>query len=458
MAEVGSMVAAHGQTTIDAGCDAGLHLPPAQPEAAVNEIRTAPFEQIARTPSHLRLDAARPRIEAALSALRRGEPICLVEDVDEGNAVFAVMASNRATPERINDLVEHARGIVSATISDERADALALPEQPRRRVPVSTPRYAISVEAAVGVSTGISAADRSRTIEALANASTVATDLVRPGHIMPVRIAPLGCLRHPYGCEAAHDLVRVAGIDGGAAVSHIIDGLDELQAGAAEAWAGLRGWPLLQVSDVIVWRATHELLIRPAGEGPVDTESGTFQMRIYENDLDRSAHIALIREPVAGHLPVPLVRIHSQCLTGDALGSKRCDCGEQLRMAMADIETAGSGVVVYMSQEGRGIGLTNKIRAYALQDEGVDTVEANVQLGFAADQRDYAVAGQILRHMGLQRVRLMTNNPEKVAAMSRLGIEVVERVPIVVPASPDNERYLATKRERMGHMLDATDE
>jgi len=424
----------------------------------VNESRTAPFEQIARTPSHLRLEAARPRIESALGALRRGEPICLVEDVEAGASVFAVMASARATAERINHLVDMARGIVGATVSDERANTLDLPEQQRRRAPVPMPRYAISVEAAVGVSTGISAADRARTIEALADPATTATDLVRPGHVMPIRIAPLGCLRRPYGSEAAHDLVRIVGIGGGATLSHVIEGVQEVQPAEAEAWALARGWPMIRVSDVIVWRATHELLVRAAGEGEVDTEHGRFLLRVYENDLDRSAHLALIREPVAGHLPAPLVRIHSQCLTGDALGSKRCDCGEQLRMSLAAIDRAGRGVVVYMSQEGRGIGLTNKIRAYALQDGGVDTVEANVKLGFAADQRDYAVAGQILRHMGVARVRLMTNNPEKVAAMIRLGIDVVERVPVVVPANADNERYLRTKLERMGHLLDTGDE
>ena len=423
----------------------------------MNEPQTAPFEQIARTPSHLRIDTVRPRVEAALAALRRGDVICVVEDVEAGSAVFAAMASALTTTERVNGLVEHAKGVISATVADGRAGALDLPEQPRHRSPPQVPRYAVSVEAATGVSTGISAADRARTIKALAEPATVATDLVRPGHIMPVRIAPLGCLRRPYGCEAAHDLVRIAGLEGGATTSHLIDEVDEVSPANAEAFAAARGWPLVLVSDVIVWRATHELLVRPAGEGPVETEHGRFLLRIYENDLDRSAHVALVRGPVSGDLPAPIVRIHSQCLTGDVLHSRRCDCGDQLRMAMAEVDRAGRGVVVYMSQEGRGIGLSNKIRAYALQDKGVDTVEANVQLGFPADQRDYAVAGQILRHMGVERVRLLTNNPEKVAAMTRLGIEVTERLTVEVPASDDNRRYLETKRDRMGHLLDLVD-
>ena len=423
----------------------------------MNESRTAPFEEIARTPSHLRIDAVRPRVEAALEALRRGDSVCVIEDVEAGSAVFAMMASACTSTEGVNGLVEHARGVVAATISDERATALDLPEQPRHRSPPQVPRYAVSVEAATGVSTGISAADRARTIEALADGATTSSDLVRPGHIMPVRIAPLGCLRRPYGCEAAHDLVGIAGLSGGATISHVISGVDEVTPQQAEAFAAARGWPVVWVSDVIVWRATHELLVRPVGEGPVDTEYGRFVMRIYENDLDRSAHVALIREPAAGHPDAPLVRIHSQCLTGDVLHSRRCDCGDQLRMSLARVDRAGRGVVVYMSQEGRGIGLANKIRAYALQDRGIDTVEANVQLGFPPDQRDYAVAGQILRHMGVERVRLLTNNPEKVAAMARLGIEVVERLSVEVPASDDNRRYLETKRDRMGHLLDHVD-
>lgn len=419
--------------------------------------RTAPFEEIARTPSHLRIDAVRPRMEAALTALQRGEMVCVVEDVEVGSAVFAIMASSLASTERVNTLVEHARGVVAATISDARAATLNLPEQPRHRSPMQVPRYAVSVEAATGVSTGISAADRARTIEALADPATRASDLVRPGHIMPVRIAPLGCLRRPYGCEAAHDLTDIAGLPGGATVSHVIAGVDEVTPEQAEAYADARGWPLVRVSDVIVWRATHELLVRPVGEGPVDTENGRFLMRIYENDLDRSAHVALIRGSITDDLAPSVVRIHSQCLTGDVLHSRRCDCGDQLRMSLAEVDRQDRGVVIYMSQEGRGIGLANKIRAYALQDRGIDTVEANVQLGFPPDQRDYAVAGQILRHMGVRRVRLLTNNPEKVAAMARLGIEVVERLSIEVPASADNRRYLETKRDRMGHLLDHVD-
>lgn len=421
---------------------------------------TAPFQSIAQTPTHKRIDHVRPLMARALAALQAGELVCVVEDVGAARGVFAAMASRHATPERVNDLVARARGIVAATLLESRADALDLAEISRRQTQPWTPRYAVSVEAARGVSTGISAADRAATILALADGATTAADLVRPGHIMPVRVPALGCLRRPYGCEAAHDLIVLAGLEGGATVSHVIDGMSEVGPDQADAYAARHGWPVLRVSDVMVYRATEQILVRSVSEGVVQTAQGDFLMRVYENDLDRSAHVALlpvgtdgaVRAPAADH--AALVRIHSQCLTGDVLGSMRCDCGEQLRQAMARINAEGHGALVYLSQEGRGIGLTNKIRAYALQDEGVDTVEANVQLGFPPDLRDYAVAGQILRHLGLLRVRLLTNNPEKVAALQHLGVEVLQRVAIEAEPSADNRRYLQTKRDRMGHMLE----
>ena len=415
-----------------------------------------PYESLVQTPSHLRIDEARPRVEHALDILRSGGTVCIVEDVADGQAVFAAQLGELANTDAVNLLVQQAGGILAVTVDDERADALQLAELPRRRAPEWMPRYAVSIEAAKGVSTGISAADRSKTIQTVADPDTLADGLVRPGHVMPIRIAPLGSLRRPYGPEAAHDLAVLAGRSCGAVISHVIEGNDELRPDRAEAFSQSHGWPLLRVSDVIVYRATHDILVRVISEATLETQHGRFQVRLYENDLDQSSHVALLRDDGGGpsRSSEPLVRIHSQCLTGDVLGSLRCDCGEQLQHSLARVAEAGHGAVVYLSQEGRGIGLTNKIRAYALQDGGSDTVDANVQLGFPPDQRDYAVAGQILRQMDMTRIRLMTNNPEKLTAMARLGIEITERVAIEAEPSEANRRYLQTKRDRMGHLLE----
>ncbi len=393
-------------------------------------------------------------MERAIATLRSGGVIAVVEDFGNVTAVFAVLASQFATPDAVNDLAAHARGVLAATLTTARAEELNCPALERRRSPAWTPRYGVSVEGAVGVSTGISAADRALTIRLLADPATHAKDLVRPGHIMPAIVGPRGSLERPYGPEAAHDLVVLAGLQPSAVFSHVLAGLDPLAPSAAPAFAEKLGWPLVHVNDVVAWRASHERLVHVVSEGVVETTEGPFRVRIYENDIDRDSHIALIRDPV-GAMPAeaPLVRLHSQCLTGDILHSRRCDCGDQLRLAMRAVAQAGHGAIVYLRQEGRGIGLIQKIRAYALQDLGVDTVEANLRLGFAPDERDYAVAAQILRDLGMLDVRLLTNNPQKVQALTRLGVHVASREPIEVAPTPDNARYLATKRDRMGHLL-----
>ncbi len=410
-----------------------------------------------RPPAHRRIDVVRPRIESAVKALREGATVCVIEDGPAG-AAFAVAAGALCSGESVNAMVAEAGGIIACTVSDRRADQLDLPEIPRRKCRPSTPRYAVSVEAATGVTTGISADDRARTTLVMCDPSTRATDLVRPGHIMPVRVDENGVLRRPFGCEAAHDLVHIAGLPDGAVLSHVIAGTDDLDTDAAARFAEERGWPVVSVADLIDYRATHEVLVRCASEGVVQTHAGDFLVRVYENTVDLGAHVALVW---AGDGPeegtTPLVRIHSQCLTGDVLHSMRCDCGDQLQVAMRSVADARTGAIVYMAQEGRGIGLANKIAAYALQDQGVDTVEANLLLGFDADHRDYAVAGQILRDLGLTSVRLLTNNPEKVDAMRRLGIDVLERLSIEVIPGEYNRKYLQTKRDRMGHLLKTLD-
>ncbi len=398
------------------------------------------------------------RVEAVLRAARAGQIYAIVEDLAGGQSVWAALAAQAASPAAINDLAWHARGVVSVTMTAQRADHLGCPALDRRRTAVFTPRYGVSVEAALGVSTGISAADRALTVRRLAEPGASAGDFVRPGHIMPVVVSDRGCLERAYGPEAAHDVLVMAGMQPLAAISHVLSGLEPLAPEDADAFCAAQGWPVVRVSDVIAWRATHERLVRVVSEGVVETLEGPFRIRVYENEIDGASHIALVRDPppsLRGKAKgLPLVRLHSQCLTGDILHSRRCDCGQQLREAMQRVAASGHGAVVYLRQEGRGIGLVQKIRAYALQDRGVDTVEANVQLGFAPDERDYAVAAQILRDLEMVTVRLMTNNPHKVWALGRLGIHVAAREPIEVPATADNLRYLQTKRDRMGHLLD----
>jgi 3,4-dihydroxy 2-butanone 4-phosphate synthase/GTP cyclohydrolase II len=291
----------------------------------------------------------------------------------------------------------------------------------------------------------------------LADPATRVEDLVRPGHVVPVRIGAGGCLERPFGPEAAHDLVRLAGLEGGAAFCHVLDGLDDLAPSLCEERARQIGAVALRVSDVLTWRAIREVHVRRVASTAIDAAGARLTVLVYEDELDGSGHLALLHastpEPEPGAGSVPMVRVHSQCLTGDVLHSLRCDCGAQLAAALSLVTGPAGGAVIYLSQEGRGIGLANKVRAYALQDQGADTVDANLRLGFVADQRDYAVAGQILADLGLTRIRLLTNNPEKVAALERLGIAVLERLPLEVAASPASARYLRTKRDRMGHLL-----
>lgn len=414
---------------------------------------TEPFASDPR-PSHERLADVEPRVRAATAALATGGFVVVADDAEDG-AVLVALAGQFATPEKINTMVNHAAGIVGCTVARGRAELLDLTLVGPRRAPESMPRYAVSVEAKEGVSTGISAADRACTIVALCDPATRADDLVRPGHVMPALVDRLGTLRRPFAAETAHDLVQISGIAGGAAFSHVLDGVDELRAADAPAFAAARGLPFCSARDVATWRSAHEEHVRDVETGTLGTDHGDLRVEIYESELDGTPHLALVHGDLDAGEDAPLCRVHSQCLTGDVLHSARCDCGQQLNAALDAIQREGRGVLLYLSQEGRGIGLVGKIQAYALQDAGRDTVDANLELGFAADQRDYAVAVQMLRRLGVGRVRLLTNNPAKVRALETLGIAVARREPLEVAPGEHNAAYLRTKRERLGHALQA---
>jgi 3,4-dihydroxy 2-butanone 4-phosphate synthase / GTP cyclohydrolase II len=393
------------------------------------------------------------RIPEAIAAIRAGEVVIVVDDEDRENEGDFICAAEKATPETVNFMAKHARGLICVSLEEERLRALDLPPMVARNTAKMQTPFTISVDAVHGTTTGISAADRARTTRALIDPATRPEDLGRPGHIFPLRAAPGGVLRRAGHTEASLDLARLAGCYPAGVLCEVLseDGsmarLPELIAMARSF--GLR---IVSVADLIAHRRHHETLVRELAQADFPTHLGAFRIYTFESLIDGAQHLALVRgEVVHGH--VQLVRVHSECLTGDALFSARCDCGQQLDHAMRRIAAEG-GVLVYMRQEGRGIGLANKMRAYALQDQGLDTVEANLHLGFAADERDYGIGAQILVQLGCREIRLLTNNPAKRVGLEGHGLQIVERVPLIVPANPHNARYLATKREKMGHWLD----
>ncbi len=390
-------------------------------------------------------------IDDALEDLRRGRMVVLV-DAAQGEAELC-MAGEKVRPDDVNFMVTHGRGLVCIAVPDARLRQLGIPMMaPEGRS--SQRAYGASIEAARGVTTGISASDRAVTIQAVMAAGATPADLVMPGHIFPIRAGEGGVLVRADLPEAAVDLIRLAGLEPGAALCGILDDTGEVA--ALEEVAGLAqrfGLHVVQVADVVAHRLRSESLVRRVADAPITTAFGAkFRGVVYANDIDRKQHVAVVR----GRIPkkgAVLVRIHSQCLTGDVFGSERCDCGDQLMTALEQIDAAGKGVLLYMHQEGRGIGLANKIRAYELQDQGLDTVQANLQLGFQDDGRDYGIAAQILRDLGVHSVRLLTNNPKKIEGLRRYGIEVEARQPIEIPPHKGNIRYLRTKREKLGHLF-----
>jgi len=394
------------------------------------------------------------RVEHALEQLRAGRFLVLVDDADRENEGDLVIAAEKATPEAINFMARFGRGLVCLALTEEQVQRLALPMMTNDNKSTYQTAFTVSVEAAHGVTTGISARDRATTVLAAIRPDAKPEDLVRPGHVFPLRARRGGVLVRTGQTEGSVDLARLAGLNPSAVICEIMnDDGTMARLPDLERFSRTHGVVVLAVADVIAYRMARESLVRRASEAVLPSEfGGEFRAVAYENEVDHSLHVALVRGTWAPDDAV-LVRVHSKCLTGDVFGSMRCDCGPQLRQAMRQIAREGRGVLVYLDQEGRGIGLVNKLRAYNLQDQGEDTVSANEKLGFKPDLRDYGIGAQILRDLGVHRMKLLTNNPRKIVGLEGYGLSVTERVPIEIPANDANRVYLATKRDRLGHLL-----
>jgi 3,4-dihydroxy 2-butanone 4-phosphate synthase/GTP cyclohydrolase II len=392
-------------------------------------------------------------VEEALEDIRAGKMIVVVDDEARENEGDIIMAAEKVDAEAVNFIARHARGLICVALTGERLDMLQLGMMVQENTAKMNTPFTISVDAVHGTTTGISAFDRATTILALVDEKTKPDDLARPGHIFPLRAARGGVLRRAGHTEAAVDLSRMAGLAPAGVLCEIL-AEDGTMARGAELTAFAEKWGLkmITVFELIEYRRRKEKLVRREAEADLPTRFGNFRLIAYEGTVDGSESVALIRgEPWKEESA--LVRVHSQCLTGDVFGSLRCDCGDQLSKALEMICEEGSGVFLYIQQEGRGIGLVNKVRAYALQDAGRDTVEANEELGFPADLRDYGIGAQILADIGLHKIRLLTNNPRKIIGLKAYGLEVVERIPIEVQPNLRNVRYLSTKRDKLGHLF-----
>lgn len=395
-------------------------------------------------------------IADALAAIRNGDSIVVVDDENRENEGDLICAAQFATPEQINFMATEARGLICLAMEGERLDALDLPLMVDRNTDNNQTAFTVSVDAGPenGVSTGISADDRARTIQVAIHPASRPSDLRRPGHIFPLRARQGGVLKRAGHTEAAVDLARLAGLYPAGVICEI-QNPDGSMARLPQlaAYARRHGLRLINIADLIGYRLDTERFVRRQAEAALPSSFGEFRAIGYRNELDGSEHVAIVKgHPEQATAPV-LVRVHSECLTGDAFGSLRCDCRPQLETALRMLEEAGEGVVVYLRQEGRGIGLINKLRAYSLQDTGLDTVEANERLGFPADLRNYGVGAQILSDLGIQRLRLITNNPRKIAGLGGYGLEVVDRVPLVMDPGTHNAAYLAVKRSKLGHLM-----
>ncbi|MFC0189869.1 bifunctional 3,4-dihydroxy-2-butanone-4-phosphate synthase/GTP cyclohydrolase II [Fictibacillus aquaticus] len=391
-------------------------------------------------------------IEEALEDLKTGKMIIVIDDEDRENEGDFVMLADKVTPEAVNFMVTQGRGLVCVPVTEEIADRLALAPMVLQNTDSHGTAFTVSVDHAK-TTTGISAHERAFTIKELAASHSAAEDFKRPGHIFPLIAKEGGVLRRAGHTEAAVDLAKLAGGNPAGVICEIMNEDGSMaRVPQLKEISEQHNIKLITIKDLIAYRNKRDKLVKKEVEIMLPTEFGDFKAVGFSNQLDDKEHVALIKGELSPDEPV-LVRVHSECLTGDVFGSNRCDCGPQLHAALAQIEREGRGVLLYMRQEGRGIGLLNKMRAYKLQEQGLDTVEANEQLGFAPDLRDYGIGAQILRELGIRKMKLMTNNPRKIAGLNGYGLDVTERVPIQMPAVKDNERYLKTKKSKLGHML-----
>jgi 3,4-dihydroxy 2-butanone 4-phosphate synthase/GTP cyclohydrolase II len=392
-------------------------------------------------------------IESVINAIRRGKMVVVVDDASRENEGDLIVAAEKATPKNISFMVRYTSGVICVPMTGEDLDRLEVPLMTLQNMERMRTAYTISVDAARGVSTGISAADRAHTIRLLADPATQRDDLVRPGHIFPLRYREGGVLRRAGHTEAAVDLARLAGLRPAGVLAEIVNDDGSMsRLPQLLKFARKHGLEICAVADLIEYRRTREKLVEREEIVKMPTEYGDFSLHLYRSKVDGQHHLALVRGEVTGVKNV-LVRVHSECLTGDVFGSCRCDCGPQLHQAMRQVAEEGCGVILYMRQEGRGIGLAAKIKAYKLQEQGFDTVEANQKLGYGMDLREYGIGAQILVDLGLKTIRLLTNNPKKIVGLEGYGLQITQQVPIKVKPNPHNEKYLKTKRDKLGHLL-----